>query len=227
MAGATLACLQHPDHVPMWQDIPPFEESVAEFKAIIDSICSAAQRQTALTGTTAQKAAVREGMVASAFAVSSGMVALASLTDNAALAAQAGFSKCAIADGREANVLTRCKSILALAEQHREDLAKKANINSSDLKTLKTLVAEFESVQSAPLQARAARAAATAELASLFGRLDDLLKLRLDAMMVKFESSHPEFYAEYQSARIVMSSPAHASAPEPAPEPDAEALKAA
>ena len=53
---------------------------------------------------------------------------------------------------------------------------------------------------------------ATKELSKLFGQVSELLTQRLDGLMVGFKTTQPEFFGEYQSARVVVQASSRAKA---------------
>jgi hypothetical protein len=205
MTKTTLACLQHANNAPLWQGIAGFEEAVADTEELVNLILERSLKQSERTGSSAEKKAAKETLTNLAFAVCSGLKAFASATSNRKLAAQADFSHSDLTRGREADLVNRCQSILALGTENADALAAKFNVTATDLKALKAAFAEFTELQPTPRQSRAASAAATADLEKLFAQLDEALKSRLDQLMVKFQRSNPAFYNEYQTARFIVS----------------------
>ena len=63
----------------------------------------------------------------------------------------------------------------------------------------------------------AALAAKTATLPDAIDNVTTILRDRVDKQMTKFRGSHPEFYAGYQSARVVVSRGGSGGTPPPSP----------
>lgn len=56
-----------------------------------------------------------------------------------------------------------------------------------------------------------ATSAATKQLSELFPQLNELLRDRVDRLMVQYKESAPEFFKEYQSARVIVDPPTNSS----------------
>ena len=69
-------------------------------------------------------------------------------------------------------------------------------------------ITAFTDAQSKPRVGRATSAAATSELVTLFAELDEVLTEQLDPLMTKFRFTQPAFFAEYQTARVIVDSAA-------------------
>jgi hypothetical protein len=84
-------------------------------------------------------------------------------------AAQTAYSRTSPAPGREQDVINRCQTILDLGNANAAALDAKYNVSAKDLQSLKTAIANFTLAQSKPRNGVAVSAAATAEIAALFG----------------------------------------------------------
>jgi YD repeat-containing protein len=142
-------------------------------------------------------------MLDAAFTVCSGLKALASATNDTRLAAQADFSPSDLARGREADVMNRCQSVLALGNGNAAALAAKYHVTAADLTALQGAITAFAAVQPMPRQGRAASAA---ELRNLFARLDETLNSKLDPLLARFRFTQPSFHEEYLTARTIVDS---------------------
>lgn len=219
MAQATLACLNHENNAPLWQDIAGIKDAEALLDQTLQRILECGLKQSERTGLAKEKKAARQSMLDLAFIVCSSLKAYAAASEDKRLADQVDFSRSVLARGRETDVVNRCKAILALGNENADALAAKYNVSANDLKSLKTAIADFEAAQPKPRQGRAASASATAELATLFVQLDDALGNQLDPLLEKFARSNPAFYSEYQSARVIVSDAASHESAKPAPTP--------
>jgi hypothetical protein len=99
-------------------------------------------------------------------------------------------------------------------------------IAQADLDTLDTRRIAFQEAKSEPRVRTAERAGHTATLPQMIRDAKGILRLRLDKLMTRYRLSHPQFYAGYQSARVVVDrrgpgqgEPQAAPAPAPAPAP--------
>ena len=208
MAQATLACVHEEVNAALWQGIVGIEDAVASTDKIVAAIIASSQKQSARNGFSAEKKEAKDAMLQSAFTVCCGLTALAAATNDAQLAAQADFSRSALAAGRERDVINRCQTLSDLGTANSAALAAKYNVSANDLKALKVGIADFTSAQPKPRQGRATSASATRDLETLFGKLDASLNNQLDPLMVKFQSTNPTFYSAYQTARAIVDSAA-------------------
>lgn len=220
MAQATSGCVQHETNAPLWAGIIGIEESVELLDEKIAAILARSVKQSARTGFAAQKQAAFTALIKAGFTVCSGLKALASATGNAQLLAQASFSRSALASGREADVVNRCQSIATLAQANAAALTAKYHVVAADRTALNNALTTFAEVQTKPRQGQAASASATSDLVTLFEDLDEVLNERLDPLLAKFRFTQPAFFAEYETARVIVDSAASREAePVPAPAP--------
>jgi hypothetical protein len=208
MAQTTLGCVQRENNAALWADIVGIADSVELLEEKIGFILGRSQQQSERTGFSAKKKGLKEKMLDAAFVVCSGLKALASATDNAQLLAQANFSRSSLEKGREESVVNRCRSVFALGEANSGELAVKYHVATGDRLALNNAITAFTGVQTKPRQGRATSAAATAELVTLFTELDEVLTEQLDPLMAKFRFTQPAFFAEYQTARVIVDSAA-------------------
>ncbi len=71
----------------------------------------------------------------------------------------------------------------------------------------------------------AGRSGETDTLPDKIANVTSILRNRLDKVMTRFKKSDPEFYAAYQSARVIVDRGGSSSAAKPAPAPAALASK--
>jgi hypothetical protein len=218
MAQTTLGCLD--DNSTVWTGIKGIEEGVATADDLVQQILENSLKQSAATGFAEVKKLAKQTMLKTAFKVCCGLRSLASATGNTQLTAQSDFSRSGLAAGREQDVINRCQSLLDLGNANADALAEKYNVSASDLKALKTAIANFTLAQPKPRKGIAESASATAELVTLFVRLDDVLFNQLDPLVETLQEVNPPFYIAYQTARTIVDSAAsRESKPAPAPQP--------
>lgn len=96
-----------------------------------------------------------------------------------------------------------CLNIYQLAQTHVSELAV-YGVTPETLTNLKKEIDDFAALIVAPRSEVVTRSQATARLRELFDMADELLKSKLDKLMVQLEMSHPNVYKTYQSARIIV-----------------------
>jgi hypothetical protein len=84
---------------------------------------------------------------------------------------------------------------------------------------LNTLTTQFHGVKNAPRTAIAGRAGETDAQPVLVANVTSILRNRLDKQMTKFKKSHPEFYAAYRSARVIVDRGGSGGPDKPSPTP--------
>lgn len=77
-------------------------------------------------------------------------------------------------------------------------------ITQADVAGLDALTQQFDAVKTAPRKAIATRAGQTKTLPPAVQSVTSLLRNHLDKQMLMFKKSNPEFYAGYQSARVIL-----------------------
>jgi hypothetical protein len=124
-----------------------------------------------------------------------------------------------IVNGRENQVVARCRDIYAAASANVDALAD-YGVGASKLTKLKSKTDAFETLLARPRQNITASSAATKALPQRFDEADQLLAKRLDRLMAQFKATAPEFVSEYFAARSIVDNAASRTAkPAPAPAP--------
>lgn len=197
----------------LWTPTKAVVATVADLKAGIALIKRKAEKQTAPTaGKTDDKAAVREELQDTVLVIGHQVSALAAVTKDAVLAAVVGFTRSdvVVLSGNDLDKLAKRVSAAALA-----NLAALADygILQEDVTALDALIEEFDGAKVGPRNAIVERAAETATLPDAISGTTDILRDRLDKLMTKFRKPNPEFYAGYQSARVVVNRGGNAGTP--------------
>ena len=95
-------------------------------------------------------------------------------------------------------------------------------VTAAKLLAFKKKIDGFEALQTKPRQNISNRSAATRRLPELLRQADEVLRRRLDPLVVQFKLSAPEFYEAYQTASSIVDIPGgreeeSAVAPQPPP----------
>ena len=80
-------------------------------------------------------------------------------------------------------------------------------VTAAKLTALKKKIDGFEALHTKPRQNISNRSAATARLPQLLRQADEILRGRLDPLVVQFKVSAPEFYNAYQAACNIVDIP--------------------
>ena len=194
------------DHETTWQTLPAFAEAVTEFRDVIPEIHGLAQVQANGVGAVEEKQAAFDDMVGAAEETAAATHAYAVKAGEHELTVRVDYSRSDIEDGRESEVVTRCRDIHAAANDNLADLAG-YGVTAAKLTAFKKKTDTFEGLQPKPRQRIAKRRAATKSLPQRFGSADLILGDRMDKLALQFKGSAPDFFNEYQAARAIVDNP--------------------
>jgi hypothetical protein len=202
----------------LWQGNKAVSDTMTEVNADLTALSGLdVHQKTPVTGQALDKATVRYHCEEQILVIANQLAALAAKNDDAVLEAQTDltFSSLDIlaADDLEAtatrigNLATT--NLTALADY---------GITQTDITKLTTLMTTFHSSKSAPRAAVVDRKKQTDTISPLVKNMTSTLHRRLDRQMIIFKASNPDFYAGYQSARVIVNrgNPAKAKTPAPA-----------
>lgn len=156
-----------------------------------------------------------------AFEVGAAVHAYAVVAGELALEGRVDFSRSIIARGRAASVLARTRDILAAATEQLTNLAD-YGVTQAQLTDFAAKIEAFAEVHTKPRQQVNKTSVATRTLEVQFRATDAILSKRLDKLVVRFKTSAPAFYKNYQAARPIVDRPGSrppATTPTPAPQP--------
>jgi len=160
-------------------------------------------QQKITTGITDSKQQVRTEYEKSIFKVAGGLLAHAAANDDKELLAIADTSASKLSIMREEKLLEYGKSIYDRAIPLQTQLAELL-VSANDIALLNTNREAFNVLMPKKRTAVGAIATATDNLTGLFRETNSFLKTKLDKIMIVFHATHPDFYKQYQSARIIV-----------------------
>lgn len=205
----------------IWTPMKAAKDTVAELDAMLGDIAAKTDRQKVpTTGAADAKGNVRHDYEAKILEIGDQLASIAAATNDPMLGTQVEFSKAGLGKLSDDDLETAGKRVATLAKAHAAALADHL-VTAADVAELEGLTADFDAIKNQPRTAIAGRAGETATLPDLITAATNLLRDRLDKQMTRFRQSNPEFYAGYQSARVVVdrggSAPAKPVVPPPAP----------
>lgn len=188
----------------IWQGITALVAIVNEFFEKMNQITETRKvTESSSKGATAGKNTEEELLVDTVFEVSSALYAMAVRSGNAALQQKVKFTEGELQTAREGELATIGETIAALARENLEALAE-YGVDDARVKGLEDSTARFKELISTPRADIAQRKAAQARLKELFIETSGLLTHQLDRLLIKYRSSHPDFYAAYMNARVIV-----------------------
>lgn len=191
------------DHKAKWASLGAFKRAVTAFSDCLETIDELARIQADQSGAGAEKALCLVALVTDAHTIGSAVAALASDSKDAGLAAKVAFSRSDLSRGREAQIITRCENIHAIATENLDALDDEYGVTAAKLTALQAKIDAFRSVQPKPRRTRAGSRAATEQLRECFAQADQIAGEKLDKLAVQFAKSEPTFFSEFTAARKI------------------------
>ncbi len=186
--------------------IPAFLEAYQTFIQRMDRILELFRIQDMkTTGITQTKSDSKTSMAKAADGIISGVRFYAIDTGNKALEDNVHYTLWEIMHARDFIALQRCIIIRNLAEESIASLDR-YGISAADLNDFQIKIAAFKEIITKPQEIRTMKKVARIELMALFREIDHILKYKMDLMVKRLKDSHPQFYHEYFSARMIIDS---------------------
>ena len=201
----------------IWQGVKAISDTMDEVNDTLTTIAGMdVKLKTPLIGQAADKATVRFHYEEQILMIANQLAALAAKNNDAVLEAQTNLSVSGL-DAQAADDLEATATrIVNLATTNLTALAD-YNITQVDITKLTTLTGTFDAAKSAPRAAVVDRKQKTDTLPPLVSNLLTILSRQLDRQVTTFKASNPDFYAGYQSARVIVDRGNSAKAKTPAP----------
>ena len=201
MLQTTQSCLETNSN--FFKDIPGIVKAAKDLDSIIADVLTAQRQQASRDGLADAKAVVRQDLAEAAHEIVALTHACAVEIGQEAVAKRTDLSLSAVQAGTEAQFIDRCKGILAAAAELTDE-SDDFGVTTAKLKNVKDLLAEFETLKPQPRAGAAIGRSATRRIETLLGRASNLLRSRLDRLMVQFKKSQPDFYESYLAGRRIV-----------------------
>jgi len=213
---AVKAACDTPAHKALWQTLPAFAANYTIFTgtAAVISALGAAQKTTT-PGVAANKAAITGLLLDELMVVAGRIGACASVTGDIELEAKVNFPRWQIAKLRDTEIDDRAQVVLDLANAHLAALAD-YGITAATLTALDGAIDAYSAIVESPRSATNKVKSITEAIADNFEKADKALEDVLDRLMRGFEKTAPDFFREYEAARIIVDRPGSHNEP-PAP----------
>lgn len=188
-----------------WADNAVFANSYYQWVAKIPPIEQNRDAQTlATTGIATDKTGKRDLMNDKTLFIGHRLQSYANVINNAELLESVQYSASDLKKARATDAIGICNTILAKAVANADNMVA-YGVTAETIADLKATIEAFAATLPNPLVAKAQTKTATENLLTLFKESDDLLTKRLDLDIELFKTSKPEFYSQYNTARIVIS----------------------
>lgn len=156
------------------------------------------------TGITTDKTAKRAAMVEKALFLENRLQSYANVTSNPELLESIQYSASDLKKARDTDVVGICNTILAKATANAAAIVT-YGVTAAMITDLQAAIAAYSATLAKPKAAKSQTKTATENLAKLFKEADELLVKRLDLDIELFKASKPEFYSQYKTARMIVS----------------------
>ena len=214
--GATVAAYMN-KNLAIWTANKAVTGTMASLNAALGIVGNKAQiQETPIIGEEEKQVLVRHDYEEEIMRIAGQICSLADKNNDQDLAAQTELTLAQL-DKMGGQVLeTTGGRISSLATANLAGLAD-YGITQTDVTGFDTLTQQFHDAKIAPRKAIATRAGQTKTLPPAVKSVTSLLRNHLDKQMLMFKKGNPEFYAGYQSARVILDRSHRKTGPQPAP----------
>ena len=188
----------------LWNSIPVLLDVKNNFDELIQRIEETNEKTQPKSKTvTANKANVLKALAQKVVSLAGVLQAYAAITGNAKLAGEVELVKSDLTHARETDVEALVAPVIGNARKELENLAN-YGVTEAMITDVETSLDDFKALIGKPRTIRNQAFAAMSLLEELFETANDLLKNRLDPLMIRFKYSDTEFYSEYERARTIV-----------------------
>jgi len=156
------------------------------------------------TGITTDKTAKRNNMTDKTLFMINRLQSYANVANNPELLESIKYSASNLKKSRDTDVIGMCNTVLAKATANAAAIAT-YGVTAAMITELQTAITAYSDTLAKPKAAISQTKTATENLATLFKEADELLTKRLDLDIELFKTSKPDFYSQYKTARIIIS----------------------
>jgi len=183
--------------------IPALSTAINEFEEILTAINNISMVQQGRSdGATKLKVREEEEMIQTTIHVAAAIYVYAHNTKQPHLKDKVKVSPTSLSRMRDKDLKLTCLNIYKLAYQVHDELGD-YGISPEMVTKLKKDIDNFETIIASPNGEIVTRAQATSKLIELFALADNLLKIKIDRLMVLLETAQPKAYKTYLAARII------------------------
>ena len=156
------------------------------------------------TGITTDKIAKRSNMTDKALFMINRLQSYANVVNNPELLDSIKYSASDLKKSRDTDVVGICNTVLAKANTNAAAIAT-YGVTAAMLTELQAAITSYSVTLAKPIAAKSQTKTATENITKLFKEADELLTKRLDLDIELFKTSKPDFYSQYKTARIIIS----------------------
>jgi hypothetical protein len=194
-------------HNAIWKGNKVISGTVTKIETLFEGIDTANARQNMKTeGATQKKNSFRKQIDKTTDIFLGIFRSYAKTTGNDELYQNSNLSLSEIKDIKDTEITVLANSTVKYAENNKEQL-KDYGMSADMIKNYSTAIDGYKEYLTRPQEIKAEKKTATAELKDLFKQLDEQLTEYLDNHMMQFVEKEPQFYSDYENARIIYDDP--------------------
>ena len=191
-------------HTSVWSSLAAMQTAVNDFRTALTAVTTSLEQQVIpITGYRQDKRKALLAMVELALQVRGSVMAYADTIADNVLKDGINFSYTKLVKVSDTVSAERCQIIKDTAQNHLSQLGA-YGVNQSLLNQLQQLIDLYQSKIPSTRVAITKRKLATRNLKRYIKETSLILKDRMDKLMYYFKASHPDFYAVYFNARIIV-----------------------
>ena len=189
---------------PLWNTIPMLLTNKNNLDELIQRIAEVNEKTVSNSkAITADKDVTLTNLIGKVVTLSGIVQAFASFTGNIKLAGQVKLTKTDIDRARETDVEALIAPVIKAARKHLADLADYGLTEDMIVET-ETSLDDFKVLIGQPRTVRNQAFAAITLMDELFDVANDVVKNKLDKLMIRYKFTNTEFYSEYERARTIV-----------------------
>lgn len=184
--------------------VPAFDAAVNDFENVVDDLQEAAQAEILIiTGHAASKTEQKEELISITLDVAGALVAFASANNNTVLKEQANLTYSDLNRLKDELLAPACNNIHDLADANAAALVP-FGVTAAKITSLDNAITAYETAVPAPRNAVANRMSVAETIKLKLKEGDEILKERMDKLVIQFKTTEPEFHAAYKANREII-----------------------
>lgn len=187
-----------------WHTLPIMVTKKNRYDELIQRIIGQNEKTNpASKGTTENKDHVRQGLMMKVISLSGLMQAFAAVNEDPELAEKVSLTKSDLVRCRETELAAMIVPLITEARNHIDELADYL-VTEDMIVEIETSIDNFTALLGKPRSIRNKAFAAQTVLTDLFQETDELLKMQMDKLMLRYRATDNDFYEEYTRARVIV-----------------------
>jgi carboxypeptidase family protein len=192
-----------------WSSNPAISAAVSTLTSLFGLLNLAGTTQkNATSGITLTKTQARNALIQMALAHSAAGVSYAASIGNTTLKGNSKLTESNLNRANDVDLIEICQGLYTLVNPFASSL-NSFGANAATLLAFKNATDNYQPTSQLPVNARAAKKAATINVKAQISSIDTLLKEQIDTLMVQFKSTNTNFYNQYMGLRHTSHTSAH------------------